>query len=158
MAGFSKVGALKGSANVVEYREGNDLNSSRKFPGQTKSEPSTLERGITHDTEFKQWANNTWNCDSGIGAEVSWKDFRKGVIIEIYSEAVQLALSYKLYRYWVSEHQSVPDLDFSTNAVATQNLKLENEGWGCDYEVSDPIKSSREGEASSTNQNKDLLG
>ena len=56
-------------------------------PGRTKYEAITLERGVTHDTEFETWANKVWNFGSGLGAEVSLKDFRKDVIIEVYNEA-----------------------------------------------------------------------
>ena len=138
VAGVSKVGALKRSTEVVEHREGGDPSSSRKSPGRTKYEAVTLERGVTHDTEFEKWANKVWNFGSGLGAEVSLKDFRKDVIIEVYNEAGQLAVAYKLYRCWPSEFQSLPELDANGNAVAIQNLKLENEGWERDYDVTEP--------------------
>jgi phage tail-like protein len=98
----------------------------------------TLERGVTHDTEFEKWANKVWNYGSGLGAEVSLKDFRRNVLIEMYNEAGQLAVRYKVYRCWVSEFQAQPDLDANANAVAIQTIKLENEGWERDYEVPEP--------------------
>ena len=113
---------------------------SRKSPGRTEFEAITLERGVTHDTEFEKWANKVWNFGSGLGAEVSLKDFRKDVIIEVYNEAGQLALAYKVYRCWVSEFQALPDLDANANAVAIQHIKLENEGWERDYEVVEPTE------------------
>ena len=91
VAGVSKVGALKRTTEVVKHREGGDPSSSRKSPGRTEYEAITLERGVTHDTEFEQWANKVWNFGSGLGAEVSLKDFRKDIIIEVYNEAGQLA-------------------------------------------------------------------
>ena len=45
------------------------------------------------------------------------KDFRKDIILEIYNEAGQLAIAYKLFRCWVSEFQALPDLDANANAV-----------------------------------------
>ena len=138
VAGVSKVSALKRSTEVVEHREGGDPSSGRKSPGRTKYEPVTLERGVTHDTEFEKWANKVWNYGSGLGAEVSLKDFRRNILIEMYNEAGQLALRYKVYRCWVSEFQALPDLDANANAVAIQSIKLENEGWERDYEVSEP--------------------
>jgi phage tail-like protein len=138
VAGVSKVSSLKRSTEVVEHREGGDPSSSRKSPGRTKYEPVTLERGVTHDTEFEKWANKVWNYGSGLGAEVSLKDFRRNVLIEMYNEAGQLALRYKVYRCWVSEFQALPDLDANANAVAIQSIKLENEGWERDYEVAEP--------------------
>ncbi|MET0356885.1 MAG: phage tail protein [Cellvibrio sp.] len=138
VAGVSKVGSLKRTTEVVKHREGGDPSSSRKSPGRTEFEAITLERGCTHDKEFEQWANKVWNFGSGLGAEVSLKDFRKDIIIELYNESGQLAISYKVFRCWVSEFQAMPDLDANANAVAIQHIKLENEGWERDYEVGEP--------------------
>ncbi|MDH5833677.1 phage tail protein [Luteimonas kalidii] len=138
VAGISKCSALKRSTEVVEHREGGDPSTSRKSPGRSKYEPLTLERGVTHDPEFEKWANKIWNYGSGLGAEVSLRDFRKDLILEVYNEAGQLVLAYRIYRCWVSEYQALPDLDANANAVAIQTLKLENEGWERDYEVAEP--------------------
>jgi phage tail-like protein len=138
VAGISKVSALKRSTEVVEHREGGDPSTSRKSPGRTKYEAITLERGVTHDTEFEKWANKVWNYGSGLGTEVSLKDFRKDLIVEMYNEAGQVALVYKVYRCWVSDFQALPDLDANANAVAIQSIKLENEGWERDYDVTEP--------------------
>ena len=124
VAGVSKAGALKRSTEVVEHREGGDPSTSRKSPGRTKYEAITLERGVTHDLEFEAWANKVWHVGTGLGAEVSLKDFRKDVILEVYNEAGQLSLAYKIYRCWVSEFQALPDLDANANAIAIQTLKL----------------------------------
>ena len=138
VAGVSKVSALKRTTEVVEHREGGDPSTSRKSPGRTKYEAITLERGVTHDAEFEKWANKVWNFGSGLGAEVSLADFRKDVIIEMYNEAGQLAIAYKVYRCWVSEFQALPDLDANANAVAIQHIKIENEGWERDSSVTEP--------------------
>lgn len=140
VAGISKVSALKRTTEVVTHRDGGDPSSSRKSPGRTEYEAITLERGVTHDTEFEKWANKVWNFGSGLGSEVSLKDFRKDIIIEVYNEAGQLAIAYKVFRCWVSEFQSVPDLDANANAVAIQTLKLENEGWDRDLDVTEPTE------------------
>jgi len=140
VAGISKVGALKRSTEVVEHREGGDLSLSRKSPGRNKYEPISLERGVTHDPEFELWANKVWNYGSGLGAESSLKDFRKDIIIEVYNEAGQKVLAYKIFRCWVSEFQAIPDLDANANAVAIQTLKLENEGWERDVDVTEPAE------------------
>jgi phage tail-like protein len=138
VAGISKVGALKRSTDLVEHREGGDPSSSRKSPGRTKFDAITLDRGVTHDTEFEKWANKVWNFGSGLGAEVSLKDFRKDILIEVYNEAGQLAIAYKVHRCWVSEFQALPDLDANAGAVAIQHIKLENEGWERDVDVVEP--------------------
>jgi phage tail-like protein len=140
VAGISKVGGLKRTTEVVKHREGGDPSTTRKSPGRTEYDAITLERGVTHDKDFEQWANKVWNL--GNSPEVSLKDFRKDVIIEFYNEAGQLAIAYKVYRCWVSEWQALPDLDANANAVAIQHIKLENEGWERDYEVAEPKEPS----------------
>lgn len=142
VAGVSKVTGLKKTTEVVKHREGGDPSSSRKSPGRTEFEAITLERGVTHDIDFEQWANKVWNFGSGLGAEVSLRDFRKNLTIELYNEAGQLAIAYNVFRCWVSEFQSLPDLDANANAVAIQHIKLENEGWERDYQVTEPTEAS----------------
>lgn len=140
VAGICKVSALKRTTELVEHREGGDPSTSRKSPGRSKYEAITLERGVTHDTEFEKWANKVWNFSSSLGSEVSLKDFRKDLIIDVYNEAGQLVIAYKVFRCWVSEYQALPDLDANANAVAIQTIKLENEGWERDYETTEPTE------------------
>ncbi len=141
VAGVSKVSALKRTTTGRAPRRG-DPSTVRKSPGQTKFDPITLERGVTHDIEFEAWANKVWNFGSGLGAEVSLKDFRKDIIIEVYNEAGQLVLAYKVYRCWVSEFTALPELDASANAVAIQSIVLQHEGWERDYDVTEPSEPS----------------
>jgi phage tail-like protein len=142
VAGVSKVGGLKRTTEVVKHREGGDPSTSRKSPGRTEYEAITLERGVTHDLEFEAWARKVWNFGAGLGSEVSLKDFRKPITIEIYNEAGQLAISYNVFRCWVSEYQAMPDLDANANAVAIQTIKLENEGFERDEGVTEPTEPS----------------
>lgn len=147
VAGISKVGSLKRTTEVVKHREGGDHSSTRKSPGRSEYEAITLERGVTHDKEFQNWATKVWDYSAkppgnGGGKEVSLKDFRKDIIIEVYNEAGQLAIAYKIYRCWVSEFQALPDLDANANAVAIQTIKLENEGWEIDPSVTEPTEQA----------------
>jgi phage tail-like protein len=142
VAGICKVGGLKRTTELVEHREGGDPSTTRKSPGRTKFEAITLERGVTHDLEFERWANKVWNFGAGLGAEVSLKDFRKDILLEVYNEAGQRALTYKIFRCWVSEYQALPDLDANANAIAIQHIKLENEGWERDVSVPEPSEVS----------------
>lgn len=142
VAGVSKVSALKRTTEVVTHRVGGDPNGSRKSPGRSEFDAITLERGVTHDPDFEQWANKVWNWGSGLGQETSLADFRKDIVLEVYNEAGQLVLAYQVYRCWVSEFQALPELDANANAVAIQTLKLENEGWERDYAVTEPSEPS----------------
>lgn len=145
VAGISKVGALKRTTEVVEHREGGDPSTGRKSPGRTKYEAITLERGVTHDLEFEQWANKVWNFGNGLGQEMSLKDFRKDISIDLYNEAGQVVKTYNVFRCWVSEFQTLPELDANANAVAIETIKLENEGWDRDPEVTEPTEPTVSG-------------
>jgi phage tail-like protein len=140
VAGISKVSALKRTTEVVKHREGGDPSSSRKSPGRTEFDAITLERGVTHDLNFEAWASKVWQLHAALGSEVSLADFRKDVILDFYNEAGQLAISYHIFRCWVSEFQALPDLDANANAVAIQHIKLENEGWQRDVAVTEPTE------------------
>jgi len=112
----------------------------RVSPCQSTYDPITLEQGVTHDIAFEQWANKVWDYPNSIGTDpnVSLKDFRKDITIEVYNESGQKVLGYNVYRCWVSEFQALPELDGGGNAVAIQTLKLENEGWERDDSVIEP--------------------
>ena len=138
VAGISKVSALKRSTEVIDYRDGGEPSSARKSPGRTKFEAITLERGVTHDTEFEDWANLTWTHGAGLGSEMSLQNFRKDIYIELYNEAGQLVIAYKVFRCWVSEFQALPDLDANTGATAIQSITLEHEGFERDVAVTEP--------------------
>src|ERR1700733_11102880 len=105
VAGISKVGLLKRTTQVVTHREGGDPSSSRKSPGRNEYDAITLERGVTHDLEFEKWALMVWSLGNGLGSEVSLANFRKDILLEFYNEAGQLAITYQIYRCWVSESQ-----------------------------------------------------
>lgn len=138
VAGVSKVSALKRTTEVVEHREGGDPSTSRKSPGRNKFEAITLERGLSHDPAFEAWANKVWNFNGKDGRESSLADFRKDIIIDVFNEASQKVISYKVYRCWVSEYQALPDLDANANAVAIEHIKLEIEGWERDTNFQPP--------------------
>src|SRR5664279_4108149 len=140
VAGISKVSPLVRRTEVVTHREGGDPSSSRKSPGRTEYEAITLERGVTHDVAFEQWANKVWHFAGGPANEVSLASFRKDLIIEVYNEAGQKVIAYNVYRCWVSEYQALPDFDANANAVAIQHIKLENEGWERDESVTEPTE------------------
>ncbi len=142
VAGVSKVSSLVRTTQVISFREGGDPSSSRRMPGTSEFAPVSLERGVTHDPEFERWANKVWNFGSGLGSEVSLKDFRKDVVLELYNEAGQLALAYRLYRCWVSEFAALPELDANGGGVALERIVLQNEGWERDHAVTEPAEPS----------------
>ena len=140
VAGVSKVGAFKRTTEVVKHRDGGDPSASRKSPGKTEYDAITLERGVTHDKAFEQWANKVWNFGSGLGMETSLADYKRDLRIEVLNEAGQVAIAYNVYRAWVSEFQALPELDANGNGVAIQQIKLEIEGWERDTDTGEPTE------------------
>lgn len=139
VAGVSKVSPLKRTTELVNHREGGDPSSDRISPGRSKFDPVTLERGVTHDPDFEDWANLVFNTDGD--AAVSLKNFRKDILIELRNLQGQVVKAYKLYRCWVSEYQALPDLDANANAVAIERIVLQIEGWERDTSVTEPTET-----------------
>jgi phage tail-like protein len=140
VAGLKKMGALKKKTEPVKWRTAGDPSHERVLPGGTSYEPVTLEQGLTHDPVFEQWANlvNNFEGDSAM----SLKSFRKDVVINVLNLQGHVAISYKLFRAWVSDFQALPDLDAgSMNAVGIQTITLQHEGWQRDTGVSEPTES-----------------
>lgn len=139
VAGLSKCSALKKTTEMVEWREGGDPSTTHKLPGKTKYDAVTLTAGVTHDTTFEGWANLVNNFQGDAAA--SLKNFRKDIIIDVFNENGQKAISYKVFRCWVSEYQALPELDASSNTVMISTVKLENEGWERDISVTEPTEA-----------------
>jgi phage tail-like protein len=136
VAGVSKVSVLKKSTEPVTHREGGDPSTNRVTPSVWKFDPITLERGLTHDLEFENWANLIYNTDGD--AAISLTNFRKDLIIELLNEQGVVAKAFKVYRCWVSEYQALPEMDASAHAVAIERMVLQNEGWERDTSVAEP--------------------
>jgi phage tail-like protein len=141
-AGISEVSALTRTTAVVTFRDGGMPTYNLEVPGITTFAPITLKRGVTHDLAFEAWAAKVWQVGAGFGAEISLLDYTKDVILDFFNEAGQLAISYKIYRAWVSEYQALPDLNANANAIAIQHIKLQNQGWERDPAVTEPTPPS----------------
>jgi phage tail-like protein len=139
VAGLNRCSALRKTTEMVEWREGGDPSTTHKLPGRTRYDAITLTAGVSHDTTFEDWANLVNNFQGD--AAMSLKNFRKNITIDVFNEADQKVLSYNVYRCWVSEFQTLPDLDASANAVMIQTIKLENEGWERDRSVVEPTET-----------------
>ena len=139
VAGISKVSMLKKSTEVVDWREGGDPSHGRKLPGKTSYEPITLEQGLTHSTEFENWANlvNNFAAD----AAMSLRNFRKELVIDLLNLQGTPVQSFIVHRCWVSEFTALPEVDASGNAVAIRTLVLQNEGWERDLAVTEPTET-----------------
>jgi phage tail-like protein len=139
VAGVSKISPLKRSTEPVTHREGNDPSTARVSPSVWKFEPITVERGVTHDTDFEAWANLIYTTQGD--AAISLRNFRKDVLIEFMNEQGTVAKAYRVFRCWVSEYTALPELDANANTVAIESMVLQNEGWERDTSVPEPTET-----------------
>ena len=140
VAGLQKMGALKKKVSEVKWRSAGDPSHQRVMPGGTEYEAVTLEQGLTHDPVFENWASLVNNIQGD--AAISLVNYRKDIVINVLNLQGQVAISYKLYRAWVSEYQALPEFDAnSMNAVGIQTLTLQHEGWERDLAVTEPTET-----------------
>jgi phage tail-like protein len=138
VAAVSKVGAVKRSSDVIDYKEGGNA-ITLKGLGRTSYEPITLERGITQDKDFITWANYAQVLDQG-HPNTSLANLRREVSIVLLNEEAQPVLRYLIHRCWVSEYQALPDLDAEGTTVAIETIRMENEGWEQDLTLAEPVE------------------
>jgi phage tail-like protein len=138
--GVSKAGSLKRTTEVVKHREGGENSTDHKSPGRTTYEGLTLERGITHDREFENWANQVHPYAGD--ASMDLVNYKKPLTLEVMNEKGHVAFRYFLHDCWVSEYTAMPDLDANANAVAIESIKIELEGWERDPDTKEPDEAS----------------
>ena len=140
VAGLKKMGALKRKTEAVKWRAAGGPSKERILPGGTSYEPLTLEQGLSHDPVFENWAALVNNIEGD--AAMSLKDFRKDIVINVLNLQGAVAISYKLFRAWVSEYQALPEMDAGAmNAVGIQTITLQHEGWQRDTAVAEPTET-----------------
>lgn len=137
VAGISRISGLKRSTDPLAYREGSTPGFSTLSPGTWRFDPITLERGITHDTAFEEWANLSFQ----VSGNMSLRDFRKDITIELLNEQGVVVKAFRVYRCWVSEYQVLPVLEANAGSVAIESITLENEGWERDTSVAEPVQT-----------------
>ncbi len=142
VSGICKVSGLHRETEVLSSRDGTAPNIVRRSPGQTTYQALVLQRGRTHDTAFEQWANKVYNYGAGMGSESSLQDFRKDIIIELYNEAGQLVMSWKVYRCWPSKYTPLDGFNANSTEIAIESMVLQHEGWERDYAVTEPVEPS----------------
>ena len=138
VAGISKMSALKRTTEVVSHRSGGDPSTDHKSPGRNKYDAISLDRGLTQDVNFHDWAGLVWNFGAGLGSEVSLANFRKDLYLEFYNEAGQLVRRYKVHRCWPSEYRPLSPLNSDCAEMVIESLTLQNEGWERDTFIDPP--------------------
>jgi len=132
---ISNISGLKRLTDAIENRPGEDPNLMRYSPGLSRYEPIVLKRPRSSDKSFERWANKVWNLGSGMGTEISLKDYRKDIIIELTDNSGKVLLAFTVYRCWVSEYVALSGLDADEESSAMEVLVLHHEGWKRDYNI-----------------------
>lgn len=139
VSGVSKVSALKRTTEPVIHREGGGPSNQNLSPGVTRFEPIIMERGVTHDTAFEDWANLVFSVQGD--GEVSLANFRKDILIQLVNLSGQVVIAYQVFRCWVSEYQPLSELDATGDgATAFERIVIQNEGWQRDEAVAEPVE------------------
>jgi phage tail-like protein len=138
--GVSKVGALKRTTEVVNYRSGGDNAIDFKSPGRTSYDAVTLERGITHDHDFEAWAAMVHSYAGDSSTDL--RNYKKSLTIEMLNLRNQPAIRYFLYDCWPSSYTAFPELSAGENAVAIESLELQVGGWQRDLDLAEPDESA----------------
>jgi len=134
--GVSRVSPLRRYTEPVDFRSGSFPSHFLKAPGTSKFDAIVLERGITHDTTFEDWAEAAY-APAG-DAAMSLRNFRKDMRINLLNQQGTIVLSYMVFRCWVSEYQPLPELNANGNEVAVETIVLEHEGFERDRAVAEP--------------------
>jgi phage tail-like protein len=132
VAGVTRVTALGRSIASNELKEGGDLLAPRQNPGAVTYDDVTLERGLSLDAAFEEWAN----AAARLHIDPTVKGFKRTVFIDVYDlagnpadRASRPVITYKLHRCWVAKYTALPDLDAGGDAVGIQSVTLRHEGW-----------------------------
>ena len=139
VAAVSKISALKRTTEVVSHRDGGDLSTPRHSPGASKFEAITMERGVTHDPDFEEWANLVYSTQGD--AAVSLKNYKRNLMIKVNNLQGRSVLVYKVFRAWVSEYTALPEVDANANAVMMESIVMQIEGWERDTDVKEPTET-----------------
>jgi phage tail-like protein len=145
-AGTTPVAAVKSVSGLtrktasVSFHAGGQPQTPLKIPGQTDYEPIRMERGITKDTAFEEWANmvSTYPNTKTLGNQVDMTNFRRNIQLVLYNQAGQPVIRYNIYNCWPSEYTALPELNSEANAVAIASLTIEHEGWDRDTTLTPP--------------------
>jgi phage tail-like protein len=117
-AGFQEAGNLTTDTDVIDYREGSDVNLNvRKLTGLRKYTALTLKRGYTQNKELWLWRKDIIN---GIVK-------RRSAEIILLDEARQPVLRWQVREAWISKWESGP-FNAKTNEVTIESLELTHEG------------------------------
>ncbi len=115
--GFSEVTGFDASIDVMEYREGDMVQTPMKVPGLKKYGNITLRQGLADSMVLYEW------IAEGVNGAVS----RKTVTITLLDEEEAPAASWQVTDAWPMRY-TAPDFNATSSEIAIETLELAHEG------------------------------
>jgi phage tail-like protein len=131
--GIRHVSGLSRVVQAAEYREGAEPNVVHRTPGVVAFDPITLERSVSHDTAFEDWAKLVKPATPGAGGV--YGSHLKTVRIEILNDAGEPVIAYDVYHCWPTVYRPLPDLVDGRPMRLVESITLVHDGWERDPEV-----------------------
>ena len=115
--GFSEVTGFDASIDVMEYREGDMVQTPMKIPGLKKYGNITLKKGLADSMALYEW------LDKGITGEVE----RKTITITLLDATESAVASWRVINAWPVKYTG-PDFNATSSEVAVETLEVAHEG------------------------------
>ncbi len=105
------------SIDVIEYREGDAVQTPMKLPGLKKYGNITLKQGLVDSDVLYKW------METGFEADVD----RKTITITLLDIAGEDAASWQVINAWPCKY-TAPDFNATASEVAVETLEIAHEG------------------------------
>ena len=115
--GFSEVTGFDASIDVMEYREGDMVQTPYKIPGLKKDGNITRKKGLTDSLVMYEW------LITGVDGPVD----RKTITITSLDESEQPVASWQVINAWPVKY-TAPDFNATSSEVAIETVEIAHEG------------------------------
>ncbi len=115
--GFSEASGFDASIDVIEYREGDMVQTPMKVPGLKKYGNITLKQGVADSMVMYEW------MIAGVEGEVE----RKTITITILDETETAAASWQVINAWPTKY-TAPDFNATSSEIAIETMEIAHEG------------------------------
>lgn len=115
--GFSEASGFDASIDVIEYREGDMVQTPMKIPGLKKYGNITLKQGVADSMVMYEW------MIAGVEGEVE----RKTITITILDETETAAASWQVINAWPAKY-TAPDFNATSSEIAIESIEIAHEG------------------------------
>ena len=115
--GFSEASGFDASIDVIEYREGDMVQTPLKVPGLKKYGNITLKQGVADSMVMYEWMT------AGVEGEVE----RKTITITILDDTETAAASWQVINAWPAKY-TAPDFNATSSEIAIESVEIAHEG------------------------------